>query len=638
MTNDYKTNLLEYLTGNMSIEEENTTPLYLETSVKEYDYPTFPNKQVRCKDGNGNYNGKVLYYQRLGSQISLLDENMNVLKTFTTFSSGTPLGTILNLEVDEVGNVYGLDYITVNGVITYRIILMNNISEIAKGQSDYSIVLRNSYYVQGYSAGDDINPQYETFLAKSTQSATYYFALQEGTGSLIMPSTFQINVGSANTWTRLPDILFSNGNVDIGNIYFNSNDQPVAEYVASELITNDWQITRQTATGDEEPIYSVVIENITTNYYSTSEVGNFKINLLANYYGSFFLILTGYYKSSTVGGVAQYKGRIATYLVNGTTVNKLLVHDSDIELPQTTITPSIGMGLVMDNALLLMIGQPKDNDGNCEIYFDLLAENNSTNYFIDTNQSTKWVQLALARVGSYNTYNLYNFSIIYQANGLKYILNIKTIYNQFNYNGEEHENKDMFIPRQAMLFDTNNNLIFARNLYNNKVYNNQNMATINVPNNLLNNDTISKENLYGNTNIDLVESTQSIDKNVYENLYINFINAITMENQNTDIYISNMNGATRLNQSIGKTLDYDNAKANKIRVTYDDDTSYITSANNTINDNICTYTIGVHVPNDKNIQSIEIISNDENTTYQTITNLNLEKNKYYIITQDVYVV
>ena len=48
--------------------------------------------------------------------------------------------------------------------------------------------------------------------------------------------------------------------------------------------------------------------------------------------------------------------------------------------------------------------------------------------------------------------------------------------------------------------------------------------------------------------------------------------------------------------------------------------------------------IGIHVPNDKNISKIEIISNDELTTYQTINNLNLENNKYYIITQDVYVV
>lgn len=640
MTNDYKANLLEYLTGNMTEQVESANPLYVETTQKEYEYGLIPYYQVRCKDGNGNYNGKVLYYQRLGSQITLVDENMDVLKTFTTFSSGTSLGNILNIEIDEVGNAYGLDFIEVNDTRVYRIILLNNISEIPKGYNDYQVILRNSYYVQGYSAGDDINPQYETFLAKSTQSATYYFALQEGTGSLIMPSLFQINVGAENTWTRLPDLIFSNGNVDIGNIYFDTNDQPVAEYIGTERITEDWEISRGIAIGSNNPTYDTVLSDIMANYYHSPIADNnsFTITLLANYYGSFYMILNGRYKSGTSGGVDQYKSKIATYLIKGSEVKNLFEKEPDIVLPLSTSYPSVGKGLVLDNVLLMYVGLPIDSNGNLKIYFNLLADENKINYLTDTGQTAKWTNLNIARIGAFNTYNLYNFSVIYSNDNVRYILNNKAIYNGFNYNGEKYEDRKELIPRQGLLFNSDNSLLFARNLYNLKVYNNQTMATLNVPYNLLNDTTIVEQSLYGETNYELVENTQALNKNVYEDLYINFINALKMTNENTDMVISNMPGAIRLNQSVSKILDYENAKASKIRVTYDDDTSYVTSASNTINNGVCTYSIGVHVPSDTNIQKIEIISNDEATTYQTISNLNLENNKYYVITQDVHVV
>ena len=639
MTNDYKENLLEYLTGNIAQGISSATPMYAE--VIDSPYNGNPNniiglKGIRCKDGQGNYNGLELYYAHGGSSITLVDpKDMTIIKTFTTFSSGTPLGTLLNLEVDEVGNVYGLDYIVQNDTNIYRIILLNNISEIPKGKSDYEVILRNSYYVQGYSAGDDINPQYETFLAKSTQSATYYFALQEGTGSLLMPSTFQINVGSENTWTRLPDILFDNGDVDIGNIYFDSNDQPTAEYYAWENINNQYRIGRATASGDNNPVYTTVLSNVLVNYYHpiASDVSNFEITLYSNYYGNFYMVLNGVIKDSN----NQYSGTLKIFNVdNGGTID-LATYMSPSGA--SGVLPYYVRGKVVNSNLMLYMAQ-WSTGSKAKICFALLSPSNKVDYFIQTNYESEWARLALDRVGFYNLYDEYAINVIYRTSNDSpwCIISYKIVYNPNKYNGVKYKDKSMLEPSEGLLFDNNNNLLLARSLYNVKVYNNQTIATVNVPNNLLNDTTISKENLYGETNYELVESEEDINKNVYENLYINFVNAITMENQNTSEYISNINGASRLNQSSSKELDYENAKASKVRVTYDDDTYYITSVNNSINDNICTYTIGVHVPSDTNIQKIEIISNDEATSYQTISGLSLENNKYYIITQDVYVV
>ena len=51
-----------------------------------------------------------------------------------------------------------------------------------------------------------------------------------------------------------------------------------------------------------------------------------------------------------------------------------------------------------------------------------------------------------------------------------------------------------------------------------------------------------------------------------------------------------------------------------------------------------TYHIRFIAPSDKEIINIQIISNDKQTIYQTIDNLELEAGKYYELTQDVYVV
>lgn len=248
---------------------------------------------------------------------------------------------------------------------------------------------------------------------------------------------------------------------------------------------------------------------------------------------------------------------------------------------------------------------PQYKSGNlCNLCFSMVGREIKENFFIKTDIENLWSSLAIKRFGVYNLYNEYLINYINRdsSDSPFYLVTYKMVYNQNNYNGLEYKDKKMLLPRQGLLFNSDNNLIFARNLYNLKVYNNQIMATLNVPYNLLNDTTIAEQSLYGETNYELVETTQALSKNVYEDLYINFINAMKMTNENTDMVTNNMPGAVRLNQSVSKVLDYENAKASKIRVTYDDDTSYITSASNTINNGVCTYSIGVHVPSDTNIK------------------------------------
>lgn len=640
MTNDYKTNLLEYLTGNLNNTDKSNTPYYETNTNESYSSTIYGNQSVECRDGKGNLNGKVLFYSHGGNKITLVDDKMNALKVFTSFSTGTALRNILNLEVDETGNVYGLDYITSGGTTTYRIILMNNISEISKGESDYSIILRNSYNVQGYTAEDDLSPTFETFLKKSTQSATYYFAIQDSTGTLLEPSTFQINVGSTNTWTRLEEITFINGSIEIGNIYFNTNDEPVAEYYATEYYGNYPNVLRARVTGNGAPTFTTIINNEESDTIFNPSVNDksYSIKLIANYPTSFYVVATGYYLAYQSGTFQTYKQRVKVLLVENESVIDLYTKDSEDNFTSSLVRYPVTSSKVINECLFLYMFMEYTNDTQYDtISFNMITKNNNVNYYIDTDNRLLRNQSPNAVISVSNVFNLYRAYLVYN-NSTNYLMTTKLVYSPLNYNGDTYTNLDSLVPLWGHLENSNNELVFARDLYNKKVYSNQVMSTLNVPNNLFNEEIISNATLIGSTNKELVGSQINVEKNVYEDLYINFINALIMENQNEENHIVNSTGASRLNQSINSKLDYNDTKATKIRVNLTDSTSYITSATCTIENGVGTYSIGVYVPNDTNIQSIEIISNDELTTYQTINNLNLENNKYYIITQDVYVV
>ena len=64
------------------------------------------------------------------------------------------------------------------------------------------------------------------------------------------------------------------------------------------------------------------------------------------------------------------------------------------------------------------------------------------------------------------------------------------------------------------------------------------------------------------------------EKNIYENVNINFHNTLKMVNENDpNNIIFNQIGSNRLNISSSNTIDYDNAKVSKIRINYVDETT-----------------------------------------------------------------
>ena len=233
-----------------------------------------------------------------------------------------------------------------------------------------------------------------------------------------------------------------------------------------------------------------------------------------------------------------------------------------------------------------------------------------------------------------NIYNLYTYYLIGSNSNI--LLNVQQIFNELNYNYEDYQDISSLVPNSGILY-SDGKVIFARNLYNKVINGNTTMASVEVPNMLLNDIDITPQELWGQTNGVLVENTETIQKNIYEDLFINFYNTITMQNQNTQDYVYNLIGATRLNNSISNLKNYANAKITKIRINYSDDTIFIKNLDQAtqISQFVYQFEFNVYVPLTKGITSIELISDDELTSYQTIDTTSLVLGKSYKITQNV---
>ena len=150
----------------------------------------------------------------------------------------------------------------------------------------------------------------------------------------------------------------------------------------------------------------------------------------------------------------------------------------------------------------------------------------------------------------------------------------------------------------------------------------------------MNDVTIYKQSLIGETNYVLMNNQEEITKNIYENLNINFYVTLRMINNNDSSNpIFNQVGSNRINLSVSSVKDYNNAKATKIRINYSDNSFKIQNINfDLVREAYTEFILYVN----KSITSIDLISNDENTIYNTIRP-ELEIGKYYKISQSVYV-
>lgn len=618
MQDQFKERMLAYFVGqyqtesgneNLRVAEEemlSSNDIYttLGTLTNAYVKGRITDKDNKCLIFYGSYGMSQTYYDGHGF-ILTADFNGNVIELFTTYEGGTALPNIEYLTYAEDGTFYG---ITTNTSGTSYLTQFNNFTLTLTGT--YSVKYRQTYQLGGdLQNANVVNMK----VKKKIGEGKYVFVAQRGSNpsaiTTMIVSTVEIVVGGENTW--------SHQTYSTNIKYFSGHENGLGIFIS--WLNDDYyvKIGGVNASSGKYMEYYIKNSEAATTYTSSITESNFTVSAKGG-------IVMPTYEATYVGdtdGTYFYIYKV----VNATSTS--LIYQEETGNPGGY---SYYLKLVLsENKIYFAYSCTYDTIGTLGLI------DNDNIYEIGNIEQGIYEYTELYSSSQFNMNNIYvdNPNIDLE----KFVL----IYNAANYIGTDYQALNSMVANSGILYDENDKIIFARNLYNKVINANTTESTIQVPNIYLNDTTIETQNLISQTNSILNINEQSISKNIYESLFINFFNVVNMSNQNDpNNIIINTPGASKLNISVSNSNnDYNNAKIGTIRVNYSDDTTYTLPAFTTIKQNNKLYTIEFTIYVSKAIDTIDIMSADGTVVYQTITpSIQLELEKFYKITQDVKIV
>lgn len=647
MTDDFKSKIITYLCGKYEIQNKEDKPTIeqikettnnftdnLKAELKKQGhevYRLYIYGSFQSKNASDEGLDKTLIYgvvddinRELNGYIVIVDVGFNIIQVITKYSSGVKIDRMLKLEADETGNLMAIERYG-EGLGTLRFLLLNNPTVKLPSDAEYKLIIKKSYEFPS-----NLRSYTYDFIRRRIGGGNYLFGGTNTTttGKFPIAVELTINVGAENEWKLFEsDSSFgtsvsyaindmwqtwdNENNLDFQMIgissdnmlsVYNKNGDNISltsinvlnyseKLTVSNVIRNISKIKQKN--NFYSIIYQYTFERGSTNKYALYEIFNIKDGVVANIYKNQFA-LDNYLEEQDYGGLGMS--------IKGNDVNIFMLCYTNISVY------TLYIGRIANNQVYLVekdnINQPIPNP---IVFYNVTKQ-----------------------------FNLYN----YQFQLINLLYSTLEIYNENNYNGLAYQDLDSMIPNSGILYNSSNIPIFARNLYNKTISGRTTQSTIEVPNNYLNDDIITKENLLGKTNSILISNSETIVKNIYETLNINFINTLQIKNDNDETNsILNPAGASRLNNSISETIDYDNTKALKIKINYTDNTNYIIQLKENQIDKISdtSYIYDFDIYASKDITNIQIISNDEITVYQTITSIFIA-DRFYNITQMVEIV
>lgn len=644
MTQDYKKTLLDYIT-NLTPGAETTGEIlqdinevarsewvdYLPRSWHNFNLAGI--MKSKTSDAIIFYGGYVEYngtYEDNSKGIIIITDNMlNPIQTIYQYDSGTDLRPITCMYQEEDGQFVAVDsqvlyYNSSETRMLYynaekRFIMLNDIS--IPVDNVYGIKLRRSYIL-----GND----YINFLCKdiykNPNSSHYFMAgIKIDTSNEYYSPRYtkvidlKINVGSANEWATAEtgERYLYGGSY----CYFDNSDNAQWKVIISPNPYNDltiryWYGTNGTASGNSEIA--------TFDYKTYVDATNYSNQCVFVNENLVYFVLTNQRWGTTGTLQAKY---IGLYSYNFTTNTLQELYFKSLGNYDFCYLEQISLNVVLGNLYI-------------EYITNIDMENNVGDYYVQRYEG-EWDPLLVKETGKYRSDNYFyvsqDFNLLKmyccQANPREAswnFLDITEIYSTFNYNGEPYENYNSLIGDYGNIY-SNNKLMFSRDLYNLSVTNNYSVSTLEVPNTYLNGITLSPKDLIGKTNMQLVSDTMGISKNIYEVLFLNFINTINVIDNEENIVTSS---GKYINQNInvGTQTNQENTKCNKVFITWEDNTTKEFSISWTKTDDTHCYTeFTLYIQ--QNIASIEFMSNDLTTTYISLNTSNMETGKFYTIKQ-----
>lgn len=658
MTDDFKQTLFNYLMGKLPNEKGTTEEIFKEINeIPRSDWTDFlPNggtwSAMRIEGliaPSENTNNLTVIYggyrvdNNSNGFIIILDNNFVPIKKFEAFDTGTDLRYIQKMEISEDGTFYAIDdnvYTYDNSENSYnsqkRFIMLNNFTQFSTTLNDYILSLQRSYILPSNCLNF-----YCKYMTKNPNSSHYFLAGSSSSnydGSWDFDATkyidLKINVGSENEWVTQTTSAGVEGVRNFGGAFATFNDD---DNISFRIINVN--------AGVETRIYCLN-KDFDDNSWSNQlivlfDIAYYNIYSLINKQVCFLNINNVYFVCSNL----QY----STNVSGDWNKNKIIgIHHYDFTTEQLTTIHQEDFGLITSSALKRGINLTALNNDLYILYITDDDMDNVADYYLFRYKGN-WSPKLIAQDKPFwytyaDVFIKINFNLlqmfIYQSTLSSSYWNqllIKENYNSSNYNGKPYINTNALIPNSAEIY-SNESLVFARNLYNKTINNNITVSTVEIPNTYLNGIDLTSKNLLSETNLTMVADTNVTQKNIYETMFLNFINVLQVADRNNATQVLNQEASTYLNSAINTDGSYDNAKLyNKVIINYQDGSSKESSyslENTTKTSTVIAF--GLYI--DKLINNVEIVSNDKTITYQTIDLSSLELNKYYAIRQKMEVV
>ena len=593
MTNDYKENILKYVTNDITETSGSNVPSFSTTTTINDSI----SNMIRTALGTTYVYGGYIYdqttqniliygYTSESGFMYLVDKDLNELALITELSSGSKLFRLYTLNVDETGNLYGISNDTDE---TKRVLLFNNV--FVKNQAgNYQLVLRQSYIIPNganyrFKARSLLWSQKVRNLIKSPNEATYFISLDNRTTLTTTIVRFTINVGMENEWV------------------FKDLDQN--SYMSDMLIEES---------GDGNTLYFFSESNLTdtTTVYKYTIKDDEIISKVGVDVGVEVELIVAITPNETyVGGYDEYFTTAGLFKICNNVVKTIETFSSPYDVVNISLTNDI-ICLKKGNTLTL----------NADAQVGILQ--NDTPYYSTTYQ-------APSSITTFFIMKSYNLLVFYLTTGTsgnetttKFILD----YNPLNYNGVAYSGYNQTLAVKGRLY-SNGEMVFARNLYNTTLLGNIATSNLQVPNTLLNDETIIIQDLVGATNGILINNNTAITKNIYETLYVNFIRSLNVLDEDTNTTYPN--AASYVNQNINTATkqNCENSFVGKVRINYENSTIMQNINWNYVTDH---YETSFVVDATDEVPTIDYMSNDETTVYIS-KELDINVGSYYLVSQ-----
>ena len=642
MTEDFKIYTKDYIAGSVIPGEESDAELFygsysgIARIYEDYDN----NAIVKCvkqvvspKNVGVMWTILVLWSDTLHKgRFVILDENNEIISTIDQYTSEVNIGCYYCIDLDEKGRLYGIEWFNQERV---RFIMLNNVS-VPRG-NEYYADIRKTYDIPTLDGYDPTqSSDVKGFMVK--KDAKYGIALGQDYGDINVYS-FEINVDSGNVWKHkfVSNVLwvFNKPFIKIdSNNYFTfkiiglnteTHNPPlkrdvIVEDMNSLTLTTDIIMTETSKQIPENCEFYWIDENNILVPFNDINYNKFYLQKLNLSETAFTQVYEEDYYTKEIQVKFASANNYCFLHVVGKNYNAPGTHEED-EIEQEGFKQAI---YHIFNPTFSYVTQSNN------IFEHIIEEVNTHNLIPD------WFGVKYYLVqNQYNLYNhIYSLNVVDDNNKVLYIDTSQEIYNENNYNGAPYYSniRSSCIPQQFIL-KNGDKIYYARDIYNKTAYGNIVDASLQIPNNLINDVEINNEQLWGIFKIVMNNENKTITKNKYEELILTIRNKLNI--------IDNNDGQNTLlpeiSERVGKCMAeiypiaYGGVHIKYAKINYQDNTTENIATTISRTDNVSTISFNISVS--KEIDSIDLISK-LGYKYVTITPT-LEIGKTYNISQDV---